>query len=439
MGWQKVSLGEILTESKIPSENPDPNKRIRVKLHIGGVEKRPLEAEKKGATKQYFRKAGQFIFGKQNFHKGAFGVISPELDGFETSADIPSFDVRKDCLPEWVFYYFKLGNRYLELEQLARGVGSQRIHPKQIYDIKIPLPPIEKQRDLIGDLLNKESRFTNIKDEQSHQLSLLKRLRQQILQDAVMGKLVEQDADNEPASVLLERITEEKQKLIIEGKIKKSKLLPEITEKDKLFDIPASWKWCRANDITSLITDGKHGDCKNEDNSGYYFLSAKDLQNGSFIYENARQITFNDFQETHRRTNLEAGDVCVVNTGATIGKTVVAKENDLTNQTTFQKSVAVIKTIRPFIYNRYIEILIKNQTPTLLKTSRGSAINNLLLSDMRLMLIPLPPLNEQHRIVAKVEQLLKICDDLEQSMQQNQNYTQELLQVALKEALEPSK
>lgn len=439
MGWKEVPLGELLVESKIPAENPDPDRRIRVRLHVEGVEKRPLENEMKGATKQFIRRAGQFIYGRQNFHKGAFGVVPIELDGYETSADIPSFDVREDCLPDWIYYFFKSGKRYLELEKFARGVGSQRIHPKQIYDIEIPLPPKDKQFELIQVINDTELNFNDLVGEHTQQLNLLKKLRQQILQDAVQGRLVPQETNDEPASKLLERIKAEKEKLVREKKIKKEKTQPEIEPKEIPYEIPDSWVWCRLMEITTLITDGKHGDCKNKENSGYYFLSAKDLQKNRFIYEGARQITYEDFIETHRRTNLETGDLCVVNTGATIGKTVIASENGFTRRTTFQKSVAVIKVVKPLISVHYVEKLLLSQTSNLLKTSRGSAINNLLLGDMKSMLIPLPPKLEQLRIVEKIEQLMKICDELEQSIKQNQKYTQELLHVALKEALELSR
>lgn len=152
MTWNLVKLGELISESRIPSENPDPDRRITVRLNVLGVEKRALENEKAGATKQFVRKAGQFIYGKQNFHKGAFGIIPNELDGFESSADLPSFDVREDCLPEWIFYFYKQGGYYLELAKIARGVATQRIHPEQIYDLEIPLPDLETQKRIIQSI-----------------------------------------------------------------------------------------------------------------------------------------------------------------------------------------------------------------------------------------------------------------------------------------------
>ncbi len=124
MNWRNVKLGELLTESRIPCDNPNPDRRIKVRLKVLGVEKRGLENEIEGATKQFIRKAGQFIYGKQNFHKGAFGIIPKELDGFESSADLPAFDVSKECLPEWLFYFFKCGNHYLELKKIARSCNK---------------------------------------------------------------------------------------------------------------------------------------------------------------------------------------------------------------------------------------------------------------------------------------------------------------------------
>ena len=110
MSWKKVKLGDILIESKDESAKSDPDKRITVRLNIKGVEKRAFEPGIEGATKYYVRKARQFIYGKQNLFKGAFGIIPKELDGFESSSDIPAFDVSSECLPQWLFYFLKQGD-----------------------------------------------------------------------------------------------------------------------------------------------------------------------------------------------------------------------------------------------------------------------------------------------------------------------------------------
>jgi type I restriction enzyme S subunit len=260
-------------------------------------------------------------------------------------------------------------------------------------------------------------------------------LKQTILQLAVMGKLVKQDPNDEPAAKLLERIAAEKEQLIKDGKIKKQKPLPAITDEEKPFELPKGWEWCYLQDITLLITDGKHGDCNNLDNSGFYFLSAKDIQNGKLIYDNARQIVESEFAEIHQRTNLEAGDICMVNTGATVGKMAIAEEHSYTSKSTFQKSVAVIKVANHYISNRYIALFLESETPNLLKKSGGSAINNLLLGDLKKKLSPLPPQEEQHRIVAKVDELMALCDQLKARLSDSQTTQLHLTDAIVEQAI----
>jgi type I restriction enzyme S subunit len=293
---------------------------------------------------------------------------------------------------------------------------------------------------LMSKFLNIITEKEDLQNELTHQLDLIKQLRHSFLREAMQGKLLTPVTSSgvekqETGHDLLAKIKAEKAKLIAEKKLKKEKELPPITDEEIPFEIPKHWAWCRLGEICTLITDGKHGDCKNESDSGYYFLSAKDIQNGQFVYDNARQITYEDFLETHRRTNLEPGDLCIVNTGATIGKSAFAPEDEKTRKTTFQKSVAVIKVIRELTNMRFVENFIINETPRLLKKSRGSAINNLLLGDMRNILFPLPPLHEQEQIVAKLEELMAFCDGLEQSIKESQGYNEMLLQQVLREAL----
>jgi type I restriction enzyme S subunit len=132
---------------------------------------------------------------------------------------------------------------------------------------------------------------------------------------------------------------------------------------------------------------------------------------------------------------LEAGDLCIVNTGATIGKTALVDNSELTPKTTFQKSVAVIKVLNQFTNMKYVEYFMINETPKLLKTSKGSAINNLLLGDMKNVLFPMPPLSEQSRIVQKLDELMQYCNYLEASIKQSESQNEKLLQQVLREAL----
>ena len=105
--------------------------------------------------------------------------------------------------------------------------------------------------------------------------------------------------------------------------------------------------------VCHSITDGKHGDCENEEGSGYYFLSAKDVRDGKLQYDGARQITETDFLETHKRTRLEPLDILISNSG-TIGRIALAQDVPLTRRTTFQKSVAIVKPNKEYVYPHYL-------------------------------------------------------------------------------------
>jgi len=145
--WEKKKIGELLEESKVIAKNPQLDKRITVRLNLKGVCKREISTvEKEGATTQYIRKEGQFIYGKQNLHKGAFGLIPKELDGFQSSSDIPCFDFKEGVDGLWFYYYFSRESFYTNLENISSGTGSKRIQPKELYKLTIKLPSLREQQ-----------------------------------------------------------------------------------------------------------------------------------------------------------------------------------------------------------------------------------------------------------------------------------------------------
>ena len=150
---KKITLKDILKESKIKT-NDDINKRLTVKLNLNGITKRiPNTSEVEGATTQYLRKSGQFIYGKQNLHNGAFGIIPSYLDGYLSSSDIPSFDFIKSIDKFWLYYYFSDKDYYHRLERLSTGTGSKRISPTDFLKIKINMPSFNEQEKIV-DLIS---------------------------------------------------------------------------------------------------------------------------------------------------------------------------------------------------------------------------------------------------------------------------------------------
>jgi len=180
--------------------------------------------------------------------------------------------------------------------------------------------------------------------------------------------------------------------------------------------------------VCHLITDGKHGDCKNEEGSGYYFLSAKDVRNGELQYEDARQITKDDFIQTHKRTQLEPLDILISNSG-TIGRMAIAKDSELTRRTTFQKSVAILKPIKQRVYPRWLFYYLQSVKDDLINTAGGTAQVNLLLRDLRAFKIKIPPFSTQRKIAA----ILSAYDDLIENNMRRIKILEEMVQALYRE------
>src|SRR3989344_1756466 len=170
----------------------------------------------------------------------------------------------------------------------------------------------------------------------------------------------------------------------------------------------------KISDICLKVTDGKHGDCKNLESSGYYFISAKDIFGGTMHYENARQITKESYLEVNKRVNLELDDVLITNSGS-IGKTAIMTDKEKVNKTTFQKSVAVIKPNKKYIVPVFLRSYLEIMGSNLVNQSTGSSQKNLLLKDIRDFEIPLPPITLQQKFVSIVEKIEKLKEKQKQS------------------------
>ena len=177
------------------------------------------------------------------------------------------------------------------------------------------------------------------------------------------------------------------------------------------------------------ITDGKHGDCENEENSGYYFISCKDIFDGQINYKNARQITKADFEETHKRTMLEVDDILLTNSG-TIGRMAFVTDREATTKTTFQKSVAIIKPDKQKVLPRYLYYQLQNCVPQFINSSNGSAQKNLLLSTMRTFQIEIEENREKQE---KIANTLSAYDDLIENNQKQIKLLEEAAQRLYKE------
>ena len=240
-------------------------------------------------------------------------------------------------------------------------------------------------------------------------------LREKILDLAMRGKLVKQDPNDEPASVLLEKIKAEKAELVKEGKIKKSKSLPEVTDEEKPFDIPDSWEWVRLGDVALSINDGIHFK-PNYVKNGIKFVTAKNISSGKLDLSKTDYISKEDYDEFAKKVSPALGDLLLSKDG-TIGAAAI---NESKEEFGLLSSIAVVKTNKEHVSNYYLSYVIKSSIiqQQIKKNIRGITYRHWNLKRINTTYIPLPPLSEQKRIAAKIAQLFALLRKVESSTQQ---------------------
>lgn len=298
------------------------------------------------------------------------------------------------------------------------NVGGYTRHYKYIKDKALPLPPLEEQHRIVAkieELLPLVDRYAASYEKlEQFNAKFPEDMKKSILQYAIQGKLVEQRPEEGSAEELYKAIQEEKQKLIKEGKIKKEKPLAEITEDEIPFDIPESWRWVRFAEFGSY----KKGPFGSALTKSMFVSKGKDTIK---VYEqkNAIQkdatlgeyyITKEYYEKSMTGFEVHSGDV-IVSCAGTIGETFIMPDNiekGIINQALMRMQ------LMPSVYKPYFllffDVVLKKNA---IKSSKGSAIKNIPpFDELKAYLVPLPPLAEQHRIVAKIEELLPYCDRL---------------------------
>lgn len=259
-------------------------------------------------------------------------------------------------------------------------------------------------------------------------------LRASILQQAMEGKLVEQDPNDEPASVLLEKIAKEKARLIKEKKIKRTKKLPEITDDEKPFKIPDSWEWIRMSELSSAIGDGLHGTPTYTNKGKYAFINGSNLKNGQIILTpETKYINEDEFEKIKSPINNNTVLISINGTLGNLAKLTI-------KNVSLGKSAGFITLITDLVLEYIYKFL---QSPTFKNFYEskytGTTIKNIPLKALRECPVPIPPLVEQKRIVAKLDQLMPLVDEYAEAYDKlkklddgfNDKFKQSLLQYAM--------
>ena len=298
---------------------------------------------------------------------------------------------------------------------------------KSLY---FPVPPLAEQKRIIERILCVE-KYIDLYAISENAITSLDNsfpelLKKSILQEAVQGKLVPQDPNDEPASVLLERIRAEKQALIKAGKIKKDKNESIIFRRDnshyeKLngierciddeipFEIPNNWCWCRLGSVVEKLTDGTHKTPKYQP-SGVPFLSVKDISSGKISFDDCKYVSQAEHNELYNRCDPKFGDMLLTKVGTTGIPVLINTKIEFS----LFVSVALVKFNHQYLYDKYFLYML--QSPLVqkqcAKNTKGVGNKNWVMRDIADTLLVIPPITEQYHIVERIEQLLNVTNRL---------------------------
>ena len=313
---------------------------------------------------------------------------------------------------KYLYYYFANPSVQSVIENQSDGSTKQKeLSTTTVKNYIVPLPTLEEQKRIVAKIEELMPYIEQYDKVYTKVEALNKKfpedMQKSILQYAIQGKLVEQRAEEGTAEELYKKIQEEKAQLIKEKKIKKEKALPEITEEEIPFDIPESWKWVRLGSISKIIHYGYTASAAENGNSK--FLRITDIQDNSVRWNEVPYCTVKD--SDYETYGLNNRDIMIARTGGTIGKTYIVDE--LQEKAVFASyliRVVPVKNINEKYIKRFMESpLYWNQ---LKASSMGTGQPNVNGTSLKNLVVPLPPLEEQKRIVAKIEEMLPYCKQL---------------------------
>ena len=435
--WEWVRLGSICEIARGGSPRPikqfltdDPNGINWIKIGDSDKGGKYINETKEkiipeGMSKSRFVHRGDFLltnsmsFGRP-YILNVDGCVHDGwlvLSGYQTAYD-------KDFL----YYLLASSFAYYQFCEVVSGAVVKNLNSDKVACALFPLPPINEQHRIVAkieELLPYIERYGKAEEHLTTlNTTFPEALKKSILQEAVQGKLVPQNPNDEPASVLLERIRAEKQELIKQGKIKKTKNESVIITRDKIpyeiidgkkrciadevpFEIPDSWCWCRWGTISESIQYGYNAPAK--ENGRIKMVRISDIQDNKVLWDT---VPFCDIDEESIETYLlKQNDILFARTGGTVGKSYLVKEvpkdaiyAGYLIRTRYSNNLSP-EYLKFFMESELYWIQLRNGTiATAQPNCNGKTLAN--------MLVPIPPLAEQKRIVAKIEEIMPMIERL---------------------------
>ena len=368
---------------------------------------------KEGLHKTRYVKKGDFLL-SNSMSFGRPYILN--IDGCIHDGWLVLSNIEKCFVKDFLYYLLSSYYIYQQFCGSVSGAVVKNLNTDKVSNAIVCIPPLAEQERIVEKLeqiLPLVEEYGKNEEKLSKLNSTLPdKIKQSILQYAVQGKLVPQNPSDEPASELLKRIKAEKEQLIKDGKIKKEKPLPPITEDEIPYELPKGWEWVRFQDITKVLTCG-YASTPQYYEQGRIFLSAKNVKPYKFMPENHKFISEGLYQTLIQNGKPEKDDILMTRVGAGIGESAII-DRDL--DFAIYVSLTLIKLFKEDINPKYILHWLNSPYGTEKATKhtfgKGCSQGNLNVNQVRAFVIPIPPLAEQQRIVTKVEELLMVVDKL---------------------------
>ena len=423
---KKKDLEETpISEDEIPFEIPDSWEWVRIKsifsMQAGkNVTSADINSEQneifkypcyggnglRGYVKGYNTEGVFPLVGRQGALCGNVNVASGQFWATEHAVVTDGFGMTPY---KWQYYFLVA----LNLNQYATATAQPGLAVSNIVEVPIPLPPLAEQHRIvvkIEELLPKVEEYGKAQDALNKlNAELPERLKKSILQEAIEGRLVPQDPNDEPASVLLDKIRKEKEQLVKEGKLKKKDLEEKPISEDEIpFEIPESWEWVRLGDLVTTST-GKtpaRGDIRYWGSNDYPWVSISDMKQGELVKYTKEYVSCYAAKECFNE--ISKIGTLIMSFKLTVGRTSILGLDAYHNEAIISIKTYADKNNYTRDYLSYILPIVTtwgdSKDAIKGKTLNAKSIYNLY--------IPLPPLAEQHRIVAKMEELFAEIDKL---------------------------
>jgi type I restriction enzyme S subunit len=327
-----------------------------------------------------------------------------------------TFRFNNDLLFSELLLYF-LNGSYDKFKEKAVGTGVKNLNTTRVKETLVPLPPLYEQKRIVEKIDGLFKLIDNLDTDKKKLLETIELTRNKVLQDAIQGKLVEQDPNDEPASELLKKIEAEKKKLYKDGKIRKPKKLPPIKDEEKPFDIPENWEWVRLGEIFLIIRNGANIKQNKSKQEGYPITRIETISNADFDrnkmgYGNIKNIS------KYEKYVLKEGDILMshINSVKHLGKTAYYEKLNEEEIIIHGMNLLCLRSDNKSLNYRYSDYYFKSSVfyesiqDIIKKAVNQASINITNLSNKT---IPLPPINEQKRIVEKIDSIFDSFEVLE--------------------------